>query len=102
VNQRITSRCKGRWIEIKTEGGRICYAQWEDVGPLVEDDAPYVFGAERPQAQNGLDVSPAVAKRLGIEGSAILSWRFVDDEDVQRGPWLDRDGGQTLLASPGL
>ena len=38
---------RGHWLEIRL-GGEICYAQWEDVGPLSIDSASYVFGDERP------------------------------------------------------
>jgi hypothetical protein len=82
------SACQGRWIEIKNSAGRTCFAQWEDVGPINTDDAEYVFGPYRPSATRGLDVSPAVAKYLGIDSTAITSWRFVDDDDVQPGMWL--------------
>jgi hypothetical protein len=90
------SACQGRWVEIKSRSGRVCFAQWEDVGPIVTDDAEYVFGPERPSASRGLDVSPAVSKYLGFDSSAITSWRFVDDEDVQPGMWLRYDE-QALL-----
>ena len=88
------SACKDRWVEIKTEdgSGHICYAQWEDVGPLRYDHAEYVFGPERPDTYTraGLDVSPAVAQYLGIDQDkrATTRWRFVDDEDVPPGAWL--------------
>ena len=86
------SACKDRWVEIKNSQGRICYAQWEDVGPLDTDHAEYVFGPERPDRLGndhaGLDVSPAVAQYLGLGESGYTSWRFVDDDDVQTGPWL--------------
>jgi len=89
------SACKDRWVEIKNAQGRICFAQWEDVGPLRYDHAEYVFGNERPDTYTraGLDVSPAVADYLGIDGKnrAITSWRFVDDEDVLPGAWLRYD-----------
>jgi len=81
------SACKDRWVEIKNAQGRICFAQWEDVGPLESDHAEYVFGPERP-ARAGLDVSPAVAQYLGFADSGYTSWRFVDDEDVPPGQWL--------------
>jgi hypothetical protein len=89
------SACKDRWVEIKNAQGRICFAQWEDVGPLRYDHAEYVFGDERPDTYTraGLDVSPAVADYLGIDSNkrAITSWRFVDDEDVLPGAWLRYD-----------
>jgi hypothetical protein len=95
------SACLDRWIEIKNAKGQICFAQWKDFGPVRDDDASYVFGVEHPAAPfRGLDVSPAVAKKLGIDRSASLSWRFVDDEDVKEGPWLDRDSSQMLITSP--
>jgi hypothetical protein len=87
------SACKDRWVWIKNAQGRSCFAQWEDVGPLTYDNAEYVFGSERPTGlgdnRAGLDVSPAVAQYLGIDGkNRITAWRFVDDEDVRPGPWL--------------
>jgi hypothetical protein len=91
--EKPVSACQGRWVEIKNRRGLVCYAQWEDVGPLVSDHAEYVFGDERPDTltRAGLDVSPAVAKYLGIDSTAITSWRFVDDGDVQPGMWLRYD-----------
>jgi len=88
------SACQHRWVEIKNAQGRICYAQWEDVGPLRYDHAEYVFGNERPTSaytHAGLDVSPAVADYLAINESGYTSWRFVDDEDVPPGQWLKYD-----------
>jgi hypothetical protein len=89
------SACKDRWICIKNANGRSCYAQWEDVGPLRSDHAEYVFGEDRPDTYTraGLDISPAVAQYLGIDGNrrAITSWKFVDDEDVPPGQWLKYD-----------
>jgi len=88
------SACKNRWVEIKNQQGRSCFAQWEDVGPLRYDHAEYVFGSERPDTYTraGLDVAPAVAQYLNInEKNRITSWRFVDDEDVPPGVWLKYD-----------
>ncbi len=90
------SVCEGRWIELKNANGRICFAQWEDVGPLTDDDPEYVFGSQKPHGKNGLAVSPSVAKYLGFNTSALLSWRFVDDGGVQPGMWLRYDE-QALL-----
>lgn len=85
------SVCKHRWIEMKNAANRVCYAQWEDVGPLVTDDAAYVFGSRLPRAPQGrgLDVSPAVAKYLGIDCVAKISWRFVPASEVPPGMWLE-------------
>ncbi len=95
VDGKQVSACKDRWVEIKNASGRVCYAQWEDVGPLRSDHAEYVFGNDRPNTYTraGLDISPAVAQYLGIDENhkAVTSWRFVDDEDVPPGQWLKYD-----------
>ncbi|MCE0498352.1 MAG: hypothetical protein LV481_10455 [Methylacidiphilales bacterium] len=98
------SACKDRWVEIKNQQGDTCYAQWEDVGPLTSDHPEYVFGNERPDTYTraGLDVSPAVAKYLGIEPEGrnrLTSWRFVDAEDVPPGYWLKYDEESVIFAA---
>lgn len=84
------SVCKGRWVAIHHEG-RVCYAQWEDVGPFEVDHWQYVFGNENPRPNRnknaGIDVSPAVRDFLGMRGNARVEWRFVDDHEVPNGPW---------------
>lgn len=84
------SQCHGRWIKIYYQG-RVCYAQWEDVGPLREDHYEYVFGSERPaiHTKAGLDVSPAVRDYLGLNGLNKTTWRFVDAAEVPLGPWVN-------------
>ncbi len=82
---------KGRWIAIQ-RGGKVCYAQWEDVGPFETDDWPYIFGNERPKTKKnkgaGLDVSPAVRDYLDFPGGyGTVDWRFVDLDEVPDGPW---------------
>ena len=78
---------KNRWIEI-THKDKTAYAQWEDVGPFNENDAAYVFGSQSPQeTRAGLDLSPAVADYLQIDGRAVVSWGFVDEDDVPDGEW---------------
>ncbi len=78
---------KNRWIEVRL-GRRTAYAQWQDVGPFVEDDPGYVFGAAPPrELRAGLDLSPATAAALGLDGRAQVSWRFVRAADVPAGPW---------------
>ena len=84
------SVCKGRWLEIR-HGKRLCYAQWEDVGPFQTDHWQYVFGSERPRPNvnrdAGLDVSPAVRDYLGMSGVDACDWKFVDLDEVPDGPW---------------
>jgi hypothetical protein len=80
---------KNRWIEI-TYNDKKAYAQWEDAGPFGEDDADYVFGTASPKEERaGLDVSPAVADYLEIDGRGTVSWRFISDQDVPDGPWKE-------------
>jgi len=81
---------KGRWLAIR-KGSRVCFAQWEDVGPFQTDDYPYVFGNSRPRTSGngkaGLDVSPAVRDFLMLRSGERCDWRFVDVGEVPRGPW---------------
>ncbi len=82
---------KDRWVRIM-KGGRVAYAQWEDVGPFGEDDCGYVFGNSLPKnrinKQAGIDVSPAVRDYLGLEDIDKVDWQFVDEDEVPDGPWL--------------
>ena len=84
------SVCKGRWVAIR-HGKKVCYAQWEDVGPYQTDHWQYVFGDERPRPNPnrdaGLDVSPAVRDYLGLDSMDVCDWKFVDFFRVPRGPW---------------
>lgn len=86
------SVCKGRWIAIHF-GKRVCYAQWEDCGPFYTDDYRYVFQGKRPKPNRngnaGLDISPAVRDFLEVSSGQRVSWRFVEAEEVQQGPWSD-------------
>jgi hypothetical protein len=85
------SVCKGRWVAIH-HNGRICFAQWEDVGPFEVDHWQYVFGKEDPRANRnkgaGIDLSPAVRDFLGMRSGATVEWKFVEDDQVPAGPWL--------------
>lgn len=91
------SVCKGRWLAIH-HAGRVCFAQWEDVGPFTVDHWQYVFGNESPRPNRnqaaGIDLSPAVRDFLNLKSGAIVEWRFTDERDVPNGPWrswsLDR------------
>jgi hypothetical protein len=84
------SVCKGRWVEIR-HGNKVCYAQWEDVGPFQTDHWQYVFGDERPRSNRnrdaGLDVSPAVRDYLALGNIDFCDWKFVDFIQVPLGPW---------------
>lgn len=90
------SVCKGRWIAIHSEG-KVCYAQWEDVGPFETDHWQYVFGSEQPRGNRnnaaGIDLSPAVRDFLHFRSGERVQWRFVEARDVPRGPWSGWDGG---------
>ena len=60
---------KNRWAEIKNkEKDKTCYGQWEDAGPSEYDDTDYVFGTAQPKYDVGIDLSPDLAKCLGIDG----------------------------------
>jgi hypothetical protein len=94
------SVCKDRWLAIR-HSNRICYAQWEDVGPFRIDHWRYVFGNERPLPNRnhsaGLDVSPAVRDYLGISGIDVCDWKFVNLEEVPNGPWAFYGDNNTLV-----
>ena len=81
---------KDHWVAIR-KGAKICYAQWEDVGPFQVDHWQYVFGNERPHPNKnkdaGIDVSPAVKQYLGMSGIDSCDWRFVSDSEIGQGPW---------------
>ena len=98
-----TSVCKGRWVEIR-HSLKLCYAQWEDVGPFRTDDSGYVFGScpPEPNANHGagIDVSPAVRDFLSLGPLDIVDWKFVDTGDVPGGPWsVYRQMPETVTAS---
>ena len=84
------SVCKGRWVAIH-HAGKVCFAQWEDVGPFEVDHWQYVFGKESPRANRnqaaGIDLSPAVRDFLKLRSGESVEWRFADDQEVPRGPW---------------
>jgi len=91
------SVCKDRWVAVHSRG-RVCYAQWEDVGPFEIDHWEYVFGDDPPRANRngnaGIDVSPAVRDFLGLRSGERVQWRFIDARDVPRGPWHDWGGAR--------
>lgn len=85
------SICRDRWIAVRNSSGKICYAQWSDCGPFRTDHWQYVFGNEKPKPNlnqgAGLDIAPAVRDYLGLGGTDVTDWKFVDFRDVPSGPW---------------
>ena len=75
-----------------------------DKGPWTTDDTAYVKGDKRPIAEHcyetkqplpsgpnkgkiptnraGIDLSPALAKKIGVSGKGVVSWEFVEDSKV--------------------
>ena len=95
------SVCDGRWVAIHYKG-KICCAQWADVGPFGTDDWAYVFGGSRPKNRKndgaGIDLSPAVRDFLGITGKDNrCDWRFAELHEIPYGPW--RKFGSTGVGS---
>ena len=86
------SMLKNQWVKI-IANGKTVYAQWEDVGPFLENDSNYVFGNALPQSQDnnnaGIDLSPATKDYLGLNGESGIDWQFVREADVPEGPWKD-------------
>lgn len=95
------SVCKGRWVAIH-HAGRVCYAQWEDVGPFAVDHWQYVFGSDSPRPNRnqdaGIDLSPAVRDFLQLRSGATVEWRFAEDREVPAGPWRAWSGHNPLPA----
>jgi hypothetical protein len=95
---------KDRWIAIR-KGDRVCYAQWEDVGPFQVDHWQYVFGDEMPRPnvnQNaGIDLSPAVRDYLKMSGMDQCDWKFVEAKEIPEGPWKYRDNSKLISDSNG-
>lgn len=89
------SLLKNRWIAV-TFQGKTVYAQWQDVGPMNEDDIDYVFGNKAPKYRAGLDLSPAANSYLGLDGQGTVAWKFVNASDVPDGPW------KTTVTTSGL
>jgi hypothetical protein len=86
------SVCHDRWVMLHHKG-RVCYAQWKDVGPWRTNDWEYVFKGYKPRPNPnknaGIDLSPAVRDHLGMTGNGLVDWRFVEDYEVKSGPWAD-------------
>jgi hypothetical protein len=75
---------------INRENDRFTTASIEDVGPWNIDD-PYWVKGTRPQAETGtdmsgrktngagIDLSPALAKAIGIDGMGMVDWHFIEE-----------------------
>jgi hypothetical protein len=94
------SLMKNHWVALwrsDSAGTHTCYAQVEDAGPYVYNDAAYVFGTGDPRPRStksknaGLDVSPALRDCLHFDTlndqNNKVSWQFVDAGSVPSGPW---------------
>jgi len=94
------SVCRNRWIAIRNNAGKICYAQWCDCGPFRTDHWQYVFGNEKPRPNlnggAGLDVSPAVRDYLELSSTDATDWKFVEANEVPNGPWALYGDNNTL------
>ncbi len=90
---------KGKWVKV-SRNQSTAYAQWLDTGPTGQDqeatDYDYVFGDSNVKPKNhfglkaGIDLSPTAAYALGFgqnEGSAEVTWSFIDEKDVPDGVW---------------
>jgi hypothetical protein len=76
---------KNRWIEVRYNG-KSAFCQWEDVGPMNENDFDYVFGTAAPSYRSaGIDLSPATRDFLGAGDVTTVDWRFADAPAT--GPW---------------
>ena len=84
------SVCKGKWLAIEKDG-KTCYAQWEDCGPFVTDDWRYVFQGKSPKKNRnnnaGIDISPSIRDYLNAQSGSKVSWKFVEEYEVEFGPW---------------
>lgn len=90
---RISDEAPTRMVEVLNEDtGKTVLCAIRDIGPWEIDDYPYVFGEARPQAESGtdkqgrttnlagLDLTPAAAAAIGLEGKGVVSWRFVEPQ----------------------
>jgi hypothetical protein len=83
--------------------GRSVVCDVVDLGPWNTSD-PYWETGTRPQAESGIardgrktnlagiDLTPAAARALGIDGKGQVDWEFVSPSEVDRGPQILVDG----------
>ena len=80
------SLIKNRWVQVTGRTGS-CYAQVEDTGP-GPSDAGYVLRGARPAHTPAINLSPALARCVGVLDAAaasLVDWAFVDRPPA--GPW---------------
>lgn len=75
-------------VEVEAIGRKVV-CDIADIGPWNTDDAYWLREGGRPQAESGrdrrgrmtnragIDLSPAAAKAIGIDGKGFVNWRFV-------------------------
>jgi hypothetical protein len=86
VGDRAFSFVKNRWVQVTGANGS-CYAQVEDTGPGASDPG-YVLRAAPPAHTPALNLSPALARCVGVTDPAAgtrVDWAFVDRPPA--GPW---------------
>ena len=75
--------------------------QWRVADRLAPLNTQKYFGNERPKPNlnkgAGLDVSPAVRDYLGMASTDVTDWKFVEFEEVPRGPWSTHGENNTFV-----
>jgi len=87
---KFQSVCQNRWLALHYRG-KICFAQWKDVGPKYDDDWKYVFRGDFEAREKGdqprILISPAIRDYLQVAQGRELEWKFVENYEVPSGPW---------------
>lgn len=83
------------WVVVTGPKGSV-NAQVQDIGPWNIEDQYWLTPTGRPQAESGhdlgqvthgrprktnkagIDLSPALARAVGIDGKGLVSWRFLE------------------------
>lgn len=100
-----------QWIDVRSlVTGATCRAIVLDVGPWNTQDAAYVYGSARPQAENGIDKTGRVTNGAGIDlgeyvwqalqlrDNSLVEWEFCMPALVDRGAQLTADQVRVRLA----
>ena len=104
----LPCRFKGKLPKVRVtnpQTGRSVTCGIVDVGPWNTDDAYWEAGA-RPQAESGtdhrgrktnragIDLTPAAARAIGINGKGKVNWQFVDAGDIEVAGPIQVDVGE--------